>query len=51
VDSREQKERDRRLVLYLLKCYPNCADEKHSDHAEFIDDMTDLLLCARNKAE
>ena len=43
-DTITQKEKDRRLVLYLLKCYPNCADEKTDDHKDFIDDMSDMLL-------
>jgi hypothetical protein len=31
------------MVLYLLKCYPNCADEGTEDHKDFINDMSDML--------
>jgi len=46
-ETEEQKEKYRRLVLYLLKCYPECAVEGTDDHAEFLDDMSDMLLATK----
>ena len=42
----EQKEKYRRLVLYLLRVYPECAVVGSDDHKEFVDDMSDMLLAA-----
>jgi hypothetical protein len=42
-DFENKKVEAMNMVLYLLKCYPNCADEGTEDHKDFINDMSDML--------
>lgn len=44
VTTEEEKANIQSMILYLLKCYPKCAEEGTEDHKDFMDDMSDVVI-------
>jgi hypothetical protein len=42
--TEEAKANIQSMILYLLKCYPQCAEEGTDDHKAFLDDMSDMYV-------
>jgi len=42
--TEEEKANIQSMILYLLKCYPQCAEEGTQDHKDFMDDMSDIFV-------
>jgi hypothetical protein len=42
--TEEVKVNIKSMILYLLKCYPQCAEEGTEDHENFMDDMSDMFI-------
>jgi len=46
-EPEKQVDRVRRLIKYLLRCYPECAVEESEDYKDFIEDVVDIVIAER----